>query len=123
MQELQHSAGRFFDAECIGVDDELGLFGCLVGRVDAGVVFNFSGASFFVQPLYVKRLTGLKRGFAVDFKEVTMRHEIAHGFAVVAERADKRRHGNDAGFHHQLGSLANTADVFPTVVFGKAEVG
>lgn len=52
-----------------------------------------------------------------------MWHEVAHRLAVGTEGADECGHGDHAGFHHQLGSLADAADVLAPIVLAETKVG
>lgn len=85
MQQLHHCADRLLDAERVGVDNQLRFFRCLIGRINIGLVFDFTGARFFVQTFHIPRFAGFEACFAIDLNKIPMRHQLAHRFVINAE--------------------------------------
>src|SRR5262249_28116452 len=100
-----------------GVESQLGLVWGLVRVVDAGEVLQLAGARFLVQPFGVALLACVDRRVDVDLDErqFALDMQSADAVAVLAIRADKAGHRNEAGVREELGHLSDAANVLLAV--------
>ena len=121
-QAVDDQLGRVLGAGRGGVDADLGLLGRFVGAVDAGEVLELARARLLVEALHVARLGDRERGVDEDLDELALGQHRADHLALGAERADEGGEHDQAGVGHQLGDLADAADVLDPVGLGEAEV-
>lgn len=115
----------------MGLDDDLGLVGGLVGAADAGELLDLAGAGLLVEALGVAPLGDLEGHINIDlhkrkrlFIAVLGRGgvQVAGELAVGAEGGDEGGDGDGGRVGEELGDLADAADVLLAVGLGEAQV-
>jgi len=96
-------------------------FGCLIRRINAGEVFQFAPAGFFVQAFGVALLGDVK--WRVDvFDESVFADKLPCQLSLGFEGRDESGEDHKAGIAHEFGHFGDAADVFYAVFFGKTKI-
>src|SRR3546814_10790782 len=85
-------------------------------------ILELSRARFFIETLDVALLGLGERRIDEDFDELALGQHAAHHFALDAEGRDEGGYDDQAGVAHQLGDLADAADILDPVSLCEAEV-
>lgn len=132
-QPLDNLSNALLDSVFICLNCDFRVRRSLVGGRDAGKLFDFAGASLFVQALGITLLSNLERDVDKDLDERDGLVVVGAGggggsmqgagrVAVGAVGRDEGGNGNGGGVGKQLGNLGDAADVFVAVSLGEAQV-
>lgn len=116
----------------MGLDDDLGVLGGLVGGADAGELLYLAGAGLLVEALGIALLGDGDGDVDVDLDEgqglvvgaagAGGGVQLAGDLAVGLVGRDEGGQGNGAGVGEQLGDLGDAANVLVAVLFAEAQV-
>ena len=128
-QPLDNLSNALLDRVVVCLDCDFRVRRGLVWRRDAGKLFDFTGASLFVQALGIALLSNLEGNVDKDFNKRNglvvaagggRRVQGAGRVAVGTVGRDEGGDGNGGRVGKQLGNLGDAADVFVAVSLGEA---
>src|SRR4051794_10835782 len=120
LEEADDLARRLLGGLALGLADDLGVLGRLVGIRDAGELLDLAGASLRVEALDVAVLARLDRGLYVGLDEAAV-HHLPRLVADLAIGRDRGRDHRDAVARQQVGDERDPADVGVAVLLRETE--
>src|SRR5208337_70694 len=113
---------RLLGGLSVAGDDDLWRLRRLVTLSDTGEIFDLSGHGFFVKTFGIARDAFRKRRIDENLDKFILSDEVANHGPLGPERRNKRAKNNETRLRHELGNLANAADVFDPIKFRKSQI-
>src|SRR5208283_1141837 len=113
---------RLLGGLSVAGDDDLGRLRRLVTLSDTGEIFDLSGHGFFVKTFGIAPDAFRKGRIDENLDKFILADEVADHGPLGPERRNKRAKNHETSLRHELGDLANAADVFDPIKLRKSQI-